>query len=35
MKKILLIFLTGLFLVSCGHEEGMSQQEYKEVQFHR
>jgi hypothetical protein len=33
MKKLLLIFLTGLFLVSCGHEEGMSQQEYKEMQY--
>lgn len=35
MKKILLTFLMGLLLMACGHEEGMSQQEYKEVQFHR
>lgn len=33
MKKILLTFLMGLLFISCGHEEGMSQQEYKEIQY--
>lgn len=33
MKKLLLIFLTGLLLISCGYDEGMSQQEYKEIQY--
>ena len=33
MKKILLTFLMGLLLMACGHEEGMSQQEYKEMQY--
>lgn len=32
MKKIL-VFLTGMLLISCSHNEGLTEQEYKEIQY--